>query len=313
MNNKLGKLWIDYDDAIEHAKNKINDEYYREKIDYFIQNGYVVFEKAVKTDICDRITASISNIEKNPGSYVYKSLGQYVHPSKANLEEKAGRVVDLYATSKEAREATFPDQVSNFLKLIFEDNPLAFQSIYFHRGSQQAIHQDTAYVITKKPLSLVASWLSLQDIEPGSGELAFYPKSHKFDHFYFDQDAQRKGWQRKIDGDELHKEFLKSLHVQAEKKELSLNTFAAKKGDVFLWHADLAHGGSKIIKQDATRKSLVTHFCPKSVRPRFSDVIGDEYYEYDDSNGNLFASRHYHMSDLTSSPGARVLYNPALK
>ena len=125
--------------------------------------------------------------------------------------------------------------------------------------------------------------------------------------------TQRKGWQRKIDGDELHKEFLKSLHVQAEKKELSLNTFAAKKGDVFLWHADLAHGGSKIIKQDATRKSLVTHFCPKSVRPRFSDVIGDEYYEYDDSNGNLFASRHYHMSDLTSSPGARVLYNPALK
>ena len=83
------------------------------------------------------------------------------------------------------------------LKLIFEDNPLAFQSIYFHRGSQQSIHQDTAYVITKKPLSLAASWLSLQDVEPGSGELAYYPKSHKYDHFYFDRDTHRKSWQSK--------------------------------------------------------------------------------------------------------------------
>lgn len=313
MNNVLGKLWIDHDNASSYLKKNIHDEYYREKIESFIQNGYVVFEKAVSDDICDQITESINKINHNPESYIYKSLGNYVHTSEAKLDEKSGRLVDIYGVSEEARIATFPIQVSNFLKLIFEENPLAFQSIYFHKGSQQSIHQDTAYVITKKPLSLAASWLSLEDIESGSGELAYYPESHKFEHFYFNKNTQRKGWQRKVDGDEMHKKFLESLHIQAKKKQLSLNKFVAKKGDVFIWHADLAHGGSKIINKDATRKSLVTHFCPKSVKPRYYDVIGDDYYEHEDNNGNLFASRHYHMSDLTSSLSARVLYNPALK
>jgi ectoine hydroxylase len=45
-----------------------------------------------------------------------------------------------------------------------------------------------------------------------------------------------------------------------EKKE-----FLAKKGDVFIWHANLVHGGAPIINKASTRKSMVIHYYAKDV------------------------------------------------
>jgi len=36
------------------------------------------------------------------------------------------------------------------------------------------------------PVELLASWNALEDIQPGSGELVYYPKSHLFPEFLFD-------------------------------------------------------------------------------------------------------------------------------
>src|SRR2546429_9350110 len=72
-----------------------------------------------------------------------------------------------------------------FIKLIFERPVLAHQSLFFFKGSQQPIHQDTAFVRVSSPMELVASWTALEDIQPGSGELIYYPKSHQFPEFLF--------------------------------------------------------------------------------------------------------------------------------
>ena len=39
----------------------------------------------------------------------------------------------------------------------------------------------------------------------------------------------------------------------------------AKKGDVFIWHANLIHGGSPIKDHSLTRKSMVIHYYAKDV------------------------------------------------
>jgi hypothetical protein len=41
---------------------------------------------------------------------------------------------------------------------------------------------------------------------------------------------------------------------------LDWTTFPARKGDVFIWHAQLYHGGAPIEDMSLTRKSLVTHY-----------------------------------------------------
>ena len=46
---------------------------------------------------------------------------------------------------------------------------------------------------------------------------------------------------------------------------LEVKYHLAKKGDLFLWHANLLHGGSKIHNKDLTRKSMVGHFIANDV------------------------------------------------
>ena len=44
--------------------------------------------------------------------------------------------------------------------------------------------------------------------------------------------------------------------------------FIAKKGDVFLWAADLLHGSNpRTRSEEETRMSCVTHYCPETTQP----------------------------------------------
>jgi ectoine hydroxylase-related dioxygenase (phytanoyl-CoA dioxygenase family) len=70
---------------------------------------------------------------------------------------------------------------------------------------------------------------------------------------------------------------------------LTKQVFAAKKGDVLIWHSDLIHGGHPV-SQDITRKSVVTHYCPKHVAPLYSETHHPTFYEHD---GHLYTSSHY--------------------
>lgn len=54
---------------------------------------------------------------------------------------------------------------------------VAFQTLTFQCCLQQGIHQDTAFVRTNSPMEFMASWIALEDIQPGTGELEYYPRS----------------------------------------------------------------------------------------------------------------------------------------
>jgi len=67
-------------------------------------------------------------------------------------------------------------------------------------------------------------------------------------------------------------------------------SFRAKKGDVLLWHAGLAHGGAPISEPTASRLSLVGHYCPRGVRPL--------YHLYKFSHRKLYRARDHHYCSL---------------
>ena len=54
--------------------------------------------------------------------------------------------------------------------------------------------------------------------------------------------------------------------MNAKTREMPLRRFQARKGDVFIWSADLAHGGSPIENPGLTRRSIVGHSAPSAVR-----------------------------------------------
>src|SRR5437588_12652280 len=102
-----------------------------------------------------------------------------MHPLTGGVGEERARVVDAYVYYEFARAALFSEPILRFLQTVLEDAPVLFQSLTFERGSQQRMHQDTAFVVTSSPMAFAASRIPLEDIRPGSGELTYLDGSHR--------------------------------------------------------------------------------------------------------------------------------------
>src|SRR5262249_29249344 len=140
-------------------------------------------------------------------------------------------------------------------------------------GSQQEIHQDSAYVPYTLPLQFAASWIALQDVDAGTGELEYFTESHrKLPDFLYDghksvHDAARLGAGNNLLGEAVQA-HVQAIQREATARDLPKDRFLASRGDVLIWHAELAHGGASTSSQ-STRKSLVTHYCPREVAPLY--------------------------------------------
>ena len=60
-------------------------------------------------------------------------------------------------------------------------------------------------------------------------------------------------------------------------------TFLGRKGDVFIWSCQIAHGGSPITDKKRTRKSLVTHYWRANdmARHKLEPESGGYYFAKD--------------------------------
>jgi len=213
---------------------------------------------------------------------------------RQGVETIPAKALDIHHFSPVIRQLMFAPAITEFLGLIFENKALASQTLGFLRGSAQDSHQDSAYVVYTLPRQFAASWVALEDVSIGAGELFYYPGSHRLPEFIYSGryksviEAQRMGGQR----DEVRaqaRRHVQSLEGLAERFGLSKQVFAAKQGDVLIWHSDLIHGGHPV-SREITRKSIVTHYCPKHVMPLFSEQHRVTFHGF---NGHLYTSSHY--------------------
>ena len=270
--SRFGGLWIDRHDwldrlASKHRNGTISDTL-SQRIFRFVRDGYLVIEKAVPAKTVDRTNRDIERLWQTPPEGLlietFEPEGQmrYIAPD-IRYREGRTKLLDAYAFSEAAREAIAAPEVVEFLSAIFDDTPKAFQGLHFWNGSQQAMHKDTAYVkVDTAPMHLAATWLALEDVEPGIGELEYYVGSHRAPDFLFGGNSK---WMEAHT--EEHERFLQSLHDDATRYGHPRQSFLAKAGDVLIWHADLAHGGAAITKPGRSRRSLVTHFTSRGDDP----------------------------------------------
>jgi ectoine hydroxylase-related dioxygenase (phytanoyl-CoA dioxygenase family) len=289
-------LWVDASNGTDVLQQKRDegeiDEELAGRIAQLMERGYVVIPGAISTELADALVEEINNVADNPDYYIARRARQsYAHPSSDIYDDPTFRMIDYHVNSTLARQAIYSPPVATFLKTCFQDAINAFQCLTFNYGSQQAMHQDGAYVVVSKPLQFMASWIALEDVSPGSGELQYHVGSHKLDDFMFPGGS--KSWNPGLHGKEIHQEFLQKLKNLANSDEYPLETFLPKKGDALIWASDLVHGGSKI-ENKRTRRSIVTHYCPLSVKPNFLKFSG-HYYEARDHDNCYYTSRHYKL------------------
>jgi SAM-dependent methyltransferase/ectoine hydroxylase-related dioxygenase (phytanoyl-CoA dioxygenase family) len=270
-------LWPDQGNALDLIAGRrelgVITERQAEQLTHWISQGYVVLKGALSSDLLDRAEEEIDRAYRGEISELLfecpeLALGEI--PFDDRIPQHPAKALDLHWLSPIIRELIFAPDLRCFLELLFERPVLATQSLSFLRGSAQAHHLDTLYVAYSLPMQFAASWIALEDVAAGAGELSYYAGSHKLpEHLFLDEYKSIRELMRMQRDSSLQQmvwRYEASLPELARAHEMSQQTFVAKRGDILVWHAGLVHGGMPI-SQERTRKSVVTHYCPREVAP----------------------------------------------
>jgi ectoine hydroxylase-related dioxygenase (phytanoyl-CoA dioxygenase family) len=274
INQLLDNAVID----IDTAKNLIEYE----------NKGYVIFENLIDHKLCDQLLLDYERLWlERPACLVRHNNSDVKMISSLATRSEVGinfRINDFHNLSMAAANIAMQPKIIKFMQLVFNQVPVAMQSLFFEYGSQQSAHQDFVFVPSGILSHLSAIWVALEDIGPNQGPLSYYPYSHKIRKFDFgDNELTYKATHSK-EWDQ---------HIESEIKRLNLKEehFIAKKGDVLIWHGSLLHGGSAIKDYSLTRKSFIVHYSDieafpsdyrdRSKKPTAIYKNGGCYYQWD--------------------------------
>ncbi|HMF73333.1 MAG TPA: phytanoyl-CoA dioxygenase family protein [Flavitalea sp.] len=210
-------------------------------------NGYMIIPKLFEKE-ADLINTEIENLLRD-GKVVFNYTNR--------------KIMDAWKQSELINEIFYNPEVLKIMSFLFDKEIAPFQTINFIYGSEQKPHSDSIHMTTEPLGYLAATWIALEDVEDGSGELIYYPGSHKL-NYVMSEDYNTGNSFLKL-GEKNYAHYEEKIESVIYQHNLHQNKFLPKKGDMLIWHANLLHGGSPITKPDKTRKSIVTHYFAKGV------------------------------------------------
>ena len=279
MRARFGGLWTDAPDAMDIIAGRLSigtlDEHDAALLTHWAEHGYVVLPRAIPDHLLDAARTEIDRAYQGgfPSLlFQCQSVSPNDIPWLPEINTRPAKALDLHWLSLPIRELIFAAPIVRFLQLLFERKPLASQSLGFLRGVDQPAHQDTAYVVYSHARRFAASWIALEDVSEAAGDSFYYPGSQTFrDFVYADKhkslhEALRMNIAGGTSFREAEDQHSRTLIRTAEEAHLPERRLVAKAGDVLMSHADLVHGGTPG-SGDATRRSVITHYCPADIAP----------------------------------------------
>jgi hypothetical protein len=170
---------------------------------------------------------------------------------------KTHRVQDSWIESRAVRRLARLPQVRKALKAAYGRKPFAFQTLNFLRGSQQHLHSDTVHFSSQPERFMCGVWIALEDVRPDAGPLVYQPGSHTLPILKM-QDVGVNAPEPTAGDYETH--YVPRFAELIEGLGGVVRPALIKKGQAFVWAANLAHGGSVIEDPASTRRSLVIHY-----------------------------------------------------
>ncbi len=163
------------------------------------------------------------------------------------------KINDLYLVSDSCRSLSLHPNLVAVLNEVLGATPLVINSLSFTKGSQQPHHFDTYYMPPPVEGRMVVSSICLERQVLEAGPLSYYPGSHLIPPYRFSHGGLAAV------NDEMPA-ARRYIDAQLVERGLTPEIFVGDVGDVFIWHAQLYHGGSAIADHNRTRRTLVTHY-----------------------------------------------------
>ncbi len=250
---RMNLPWVEspfFDDLL--IKKDLTPEQ-RDQATHFNCEGFIVLRQAVDYGLIDRTLREIE--------------GEY----PANVGEQPARHQDLWKKYSTVRELASLPQIFEVLQLLYDREPIPFQTLNFKFGTQQRAHSDTIHFSSTPARFMCGVWVALEETSATNGPLFYYPRSHRQEEFnYFDIGIEAKGdYEEYPHYEDFIEEFMETKGYKREEIHL-------QKGDVLIWSSNLVHGGMPITGGNVTRWSQVTHYYFDGCMyysPRFSDMF----------------------------------------
>jgi phytanoyl-CoA hydroxylase len=153
-------------------------------LEQWSRDGYVRFPGLIEDNEIDRLVddAERAWTERPRIDINVSDLGILELPAAPSREEIGHhhfRLLDLQDTYETPRRILLGPRLIRFLSLIFDDTPVAMQSLYFEYPSEQETHQDFPFVQSQILSHLVGCWIACEDVGKSNGPLVYYPGSHR--------------------------------------------------------------------------------------------------------------------------------------
>lgn len=267
--------WIDADDAAfekSMAERKLAgcvDAQTEARVRFFREHGWLLLEQAVPHALIDKVLDDVESAWRDlpPQLVLNKGLSEPVPmrqmASQADFRNTSVRYLDFHNASEAAAEIMMLPAVLQFAGLCFDEPVASMQTLLFENGTQQADHQDFAFVHSLRPACLMGAWVALEDARDDAGPLFYWDRSHRAvpKHVFADGSVLAEG-----NGPHV-REFEKYLGDTCRELGLERLIFTPRKGDLLIWHSALVHGGMPRKDMALTRKSIVSHYTTQEAYP----------------------------------------------
>lgn len=270
--------WIDSPDVelqiAEKLKRGLINKAEADMLQRFARDGFVVFDTLLPEPMIASANAAIDHaIEQSYQGYRY---GDSTRLEQMHVHYPAMRDIWLYPP------------VHRFLSLVFDSPSRPCQSLVYVFGSQQDAHQDTVHLTPFPAGAMCGVWIALEDVQPGSGELAVYPGSHRFPRVYMKDTGTAK-----VRGDwsEFGRNVVGKWAALLRDSGIQPMPYLAKRGQILVWHENLMHAGSVRRDKSLSRRSIVTHNFAKGAVVYY-DSSGDVGHVHDVVDGGDGKNSH---------------------
>ena len=249
--DKESRAWLDVGDAALVAPQKESFKQFspgiQEKLLNWSRDGYLILENFFDKDTCSSINKEIDRL-------VNTQKLTFTNGNKLMFANKRSALI---------KDITHQNLLKSILRFILDKEAVPFQTINFLHGSQQRAHSDSIHMTTYPLGYLVAVWIALEDVNEDNGPLFYFPGSHKLPYL-LNRDFN-EGETFLTLGKKDYSDYEDVLDELVKEKGFPKKEFHARQGDVFIWHANLVHGGAAIKNQALTRKSMVIHYYAADV------------------------------------------------
>lgn len=234
---------------------------------HLAEQGFVVVPAAVPAELCEAALAATDAFKARNAERVGPNLDEF---------GRLYRVVNLHLAVPELAAAFEANGEGLGVCDEFFGEPAAlYTSLYYERGSEQALHRDTPYFCTRPAGRYLGVWLALDDVDDDNGPLQVVPGSHRLPAIDLERlrteifgdrpvpPTSAEGWDA----------YQGLVQAQCRERGMHARNVHVQKGDVIIWHPEMLHGGAAHSNRQRSRRSLVMHVTPVGTPVYHMDVF----------------------------------------